>query len=187
MEVKIGSTKLALVSGDITEQDTDAIVNAANSGLAGGAGVDGAIHAKGGPRIDKECRLIGGCAAGDAVITSGGNLKARHVIHAVGPVWHDGREGEPELLASAYRRSLEVAAGHGLKSISFPAISTGVYGYPLRLAAPVALNTIIEFLEHAKHGLNEVRMVIYYQDDVAYTVFVSALEQIMSKRINPSG
>jgi len=181
MEVKIDSTKLALVSGDITEQDTDAIVNAANSDLAGGAGVDGAIHAKGGPQISKECDLIGGCAVGDAVITSGGNLKARHVIHAVGPIWRDGFEGEPVLLAGAYRRSLEVAAKHSLKSISFPAISTGVYGYPLRLAAPIALNTIIAFLEHEKHGFNEVRMVIYLKDDVAYTVFVSALEQIMAK------
>lgn len=187
MEVKIGSTKLALVSCDITEQDTDAIVNAANSDLAGGAGVDGAIHAKGGPRIGRECSLIGSCAVGDAVITSGGNLKARHVIHAVGPIWRDGLEGEPELLASAYRRSLEVAIKHDLKSISFPAISTGVYGYPLRLAAPVALSTIIEFLEQQKHELNEVRMIIYHKDDVAYTVFVSALEQIMSKRINPHG
>lgn len=187
MEVKIGSTKLSLVSGDITEQDTDAIVNAANSDLAGGAGVDGAIHAKGGTRIAKECSLIGGCAVGDAVITGGGNLKARYVIHAVGPIWRDGLECEPELLANAYRRSLEVAVKHGLKRISFPAISTGVYGYPLRLAAPVALRTIIEFLEQQKHSLDEVRMVIYYKDDVAYTVFVSALEQIMSKRINSSG
>jgi len=96
MEVKIGTTKLAVISGDITEQSTDAIVNAANSDLAGGAGVDGAIHAKGGPRIYDECRLIGGCAVGDAVITSGGNLKARHVIHAVGPIWEDGHEGEPD-------------------------------------------------------------------------------------------
>lgn len=187
MEVKIGTTKLALVLGDITEQDTDAIVNAANSELTGGAGVNGAIRAWGGPRISEECRLIGGCPTGDAIVTSGGNLKARHVIHAVGPIWRDGHEGEPELLAGAYRRSLEIAAKHGLKSISFPAISTGVYGYPLRLAAPIALNTIIGFLDKEKHVLNDVRMVIYYKDDVAYTVFVSALEQIMSRRINTPG
>jgi O-acetyl-ADP-ribose deacetylase (regulator of RNase III) len=187
VEVKIGSTKLTLVLGDITEQDTDAIVNAANSELTGGAGVNGAIHAKGGPRISDECRLIGGCPVGGAVITGGGNLKARYVIHGVGPIWRDGHEGEPELLAGVYRRSLEVAAKHSLKSISFPAISTGIYVYPLRLAAPVALNAIIEFLDQEKHDLNEIRMVIFHKDDVAYTVFVSALEQIMSKRIGNPG
>jgi len=182
MEVKIGTTKLAVISGDITDQTTDAIVAAANPELERGSGTNGAIHAKGGPRIYEECRLIGRCAVGDAVMTSGGDLKARHVIHAVGPVWEDGREGEPELLAGAYRRSLELAVKHGLKSISFPSISTGVYGYPLRLAAPTALKTIIDFLDH-DHHLEEVRMVVYYQDEVAYTVFVSALEQMMLNRI----
>lgn len=173
---------MSLIAGDITEQNTDAIVNAANSELAGGGGVDGAIHAKGGPRIDQECRLIGGCAVGDAVITSGGNLKARYVIHTVGPIWQGGDDDEPELLASAYRRSLEVAVKHGLKSISFPAISTGIYGYPLRLAAPVALGAIIQFLEHERHTLEEVRFVIYHSDDVAYTVFKFALESILLKK-----
>jgi O-acetyl-ADP-ribose deacetylase (regulator of RNase III) len=182
MEVKIGKTKLALVIGDITDQDTDAVVAAANPELERGSGTNGAIHARGGPRIYEECRVIGGCAVGDAVITSGGNLKARHVIHAVGPIWRDGHEEEPKLLADAYRRSLEVAMQHRLKSISFPSISTGVYSFPLRLAAPIALETITYFLEHELHGLNEVRMVLYYKDEVAYTVFVSALEQIMLKR-----
>jgi O-acetyl-ADP-ribose deacetylase len=182
MDVKIGKTRLSLITGDITEQNTDAIVNAANSELAGGGGVDGAIHAKGGPRIDQECRLIGGCAVGDAVITTGGNLKARYVIHTVGPIWQGGDENEPELLASAYRRSLEVAVKHGLKTISFPAISTGIFGYPLRLAAPVALGSIIRFLEHEQHNLEELRFVIYHSDDVAYTVFRFALENILSKK-----
>lgn len=184
MEVKIGKTKLSLIAGDITEQDTDAVVNAANGELEQGSGVNGAIHAKGGPRIYKECRLIGGCAVGDAVITSGGNLKAEHIIHAVGPVWQGGDDDEPELLASAYRRSLEVATRHGLRSISFPAISTGVYGYPVRLAAPIALNTIIQFLEHEQHSFDEVRVVLYTRnDDVVYTVFVAELQHIMSKGI----
>jgi O-acetyl-ADP-ribose deacetylase len=184
MEVRIGKTKLALVTGDIADQDTDAVVTAAHWRLNKGMGTDGAIHSKGGPRIYEECRHIGGCPVGDAVITTGGNLKARHVIHAVGPVWRGGDEHEPELLASAYRRSLEVAVKNGLKSISFPSISTGAFVYPLRLAAPIALNTIIEFLEHEPHGLEEVRMVLYTrEDEVAYTVFVSALEQIMQKRI----
>lgn len=182
MDVKIGKTKMSLISGDITEQDTDAIVNAANSELAGGGGVDGAIHAKAGPRLDKECRLIGGCAVGDAVITSGGDLKARYVIHTVGPIWQNGDDDEAELLASAYRRSLEVAVKHGLKSISFPAISTGIYGYPLRLAAPVALGAIVRFLKQEQPNLEEVRFVIYHGDDVAYTVFKFALENILLKK-----
>lgn len=183
VEVKIGRTKLAIVLGDITDQDTDAIVNAANSNLEKGGGVCGTIHAKGGPRIFEECRLIGGCATGDAVMTSGGNLKARHVIHAVGPIWQDGQEDEPQLLASAYRRSLEVAARHGVRSVSFPSISTGIFGYPIRLAAPIALTTIIKFLENEQHTLDEVRMVVFTQDTIAYTVFVSALEQTLLKRI----
>lgn len=182
MEVKVGKTKLSLISGDITDQNTDAIVNAANRELKTGGGVSGAIHAKGGPRIGEECRLIGGCATGDAVMTSGGNLKARYVIHAVGPVWHGGDEDEPELLARAYRRSLAIAARQHLKSISFPAISTGIYNYPLRLAAPIALNAIIEFLEHRQHELEEVRVVLYTGDDVAYTVFVFALKEIWSQK-----
>jgi O-acetyl-ADP-ribose deacetylase (regulator of RNase III) len=188
MEVRIGKTKLALVTGDITDQDTDAVVTAAHWRLNKGMGTDGTIHSKGGPRIYEECQRIGGCLIGDAVITTAGNLKARHVIHAVGPVWRGGDEHEPELLASAYRRSLEVAVKHGLKSISFPSISTGAFVYPIRLAASIALNTIIEFLERGQHDLEEVRMDLYTrEDEVAYTVFVSALEQIMQKRIAISG
>src|SRR6516225_6082373 len=182
-ETTIGKTILRLVVGDIADQDTDAVVTAAHWRLNKGTGTDGTIHTKGGPRIYEECRRIGGCPIGDAVMTTGGNLRARHVIHAVGPVWRGGDEHEPELLASAYRRSLEVAVQHGLRSISFPSISTGAFVYPIRLAALVALRTIIEFLARAQHDLDEVRMVLYTREnDKAYTVFAETLEQILSQR-----
>src|SRR5438094_5743294 len=161
----IGKTLLRLVTGDIADQDTDGVVTAAHWRLNKGAGTDGTIHTKGGPKIYEECRKIGGCPIGDAVITTGDNLKARHVIHAVGPVWRGGDEQEADLLASAYRRSLEVAVQHGLRGISIPSISTGAFVYPLRLAAPIALRTIIEFLERAPHDLDEVRMVLYTRED----------------------
>ena len=182
-QTTIGRTTLRLVVGDIAEQDTDAVVTAAHWRLNKGMGTDGTIHSKGGPKIYEECQRIGGCPIGDAVITTGGNLKARHVIHAVGPVWRGGDEHEPELLASAYRRSLEVAAQHGLHSISIPSISTGAFVYPIRLAAPIALKTIIEFLESGQHSFDEVRMVLYTrEDDTAYTVFAGELGQILSGR-----
>ena len=184
METKIGKTTLRLVTGDIADQDTDAVVTAAHWRLNKGTGTDGTIHTKGGPRIYEECRRIGGCPVGDAVITTGGDLRARHVIHAVGPVWRGGDGHEAELLASAYRRSLQVAVHHGSHSISFPSISTGAFVYPLRLAAPIALRTIIDFLEREQHSLDEVRMVLYTrEDDRAYTVFAQALEQILSDRV----
>jgi O-acetyl-ADP-ribose deacetylase len=187
MQTKIDETTLCLVTGDIADQDTDAVVTAAHWRLNKGNGTDGTIHTKGGPKVYEECRRIGGCPIGDAVITTGGNLKARHVIHAVGPVWRGGDEGEPELLASAYRRSLQVAVQHQLLSISIPSISTGAFVYPIRLAAPIALKTIIQFLETEQHNLNEVRMVLYTrEDDKAYTIFAQALEQILSERV-PSG
>jgi O-acetyl-ADP-ribose deacetylase len=183
-QTKIGKTTLRLVTGDIADQDTDAVVTAAHWRLNKGMGTDGTIHSKGGPKIYAECQRIGGCPIGDAVITSGGNLKARHVIHAVGPVWRGGDEREPELLASAYRRSLHVAAEHDLKSISLPSISTGAFVYPIRLAAPIAMRTIIHFLEHEQHDLNEVRMVLYTREDSsAYAVFAHELEQILSERV----
>jgi O-acetyl-ADP-ribose deacetylase (regulator of RNase III) len=182
-ETRIGKTVLRLVTGDIAEQDTDAVVTAAHWRLNKGAGTDGTIHTKGGPQIYEECRRIGGCPIGDAVITTGGNLKARHVIHAVGPVWRGGDENEPEMLASAYRRSLEVAVANKLRSISIPSISTGAFGYPLKLAAPIAMRAIVDFLRSSQHDLDEVRMVLYQrEDDRAYPLFEAALEQILGGR-----
>ena len=176
MEVGIGSAVLRLVKGDITEQKTDAIVNAANSGLRGGGGVDGAIHRAGGPAIMEECRRIGGCKTGDAVLTAGGRLKARFVIHAVGPRWAGGAAGEKELLASAYNRSLEIAGGRGLRTVAFPSISTGAYGYPIDLAAKVALETVKEYLEgHSDVG--EVTFVLFSDDDLAS--YESALKSLV--------
>jgi len=164
MQTTIGKTTLELVTGDIADQNTDAVVTAAHWRLNKGTGTDGTIHSKGGPKIYEECRHIGGCPIGDAVITTGGDLKARYVIHAVGPVWRGGGEGEPQLLASAYRRSLQVAVGNRLHSTSIPSISTGAFGYPMRLAAPIALQTIIEFLSNGQHGLSEVRLVLYTRE-----------------------
>jgi O-acetyl-ADP-ribose deacetylase (regulator of RNase III) len=158
--------RIELVRGDITEQGTDAIVNAANSTLLGGGGVDGAIHRAGGPEILAECRELGGCPTGEAKITRGGRLPARHVVHAVGPVYRDGRHGEPELLASAYRRSLEVARENGLTSLAFPSISTGAYRYPIDQAARIALSTVRDFLSlNPQIGL--VRFVLFSDADLA--------------------
>jgi O-acetyl-ADP-ribose deacetylase (regulator of RNase III) len=183
-QTTIGKTQLRLVVGDIAEQDTDAVVTAAHWRLNKGNGTDGTIHTKGGPKIYEECRAIGGCPIGEAVITTGGNLKARHVIHAVGPVWRGGDEDEPKLLASAYRRSLQVATENGLHSISIPSISTGAFAYPIRLAAPIALKTIIDFLTKEQHNLTEVRMVLYTrEDEKSFDVYASALKQILSANV----
>ncbi len=180
-ETTIKGTRLRLVTGDIADQDTEAVVTAAHWRLNKGTGTDGTIHTKGGPGIYEECRRIGGCPIGDAVITTGGTLKARYVIHAVGPVWKGGDEHEVELLASAYRRSLEVATEHKVHSISFPSISTGAFGYPIRLAAPVALRTVMEFLQHQEHPLTEVRFVLYTREDEhSYSVFEQTLKGLLS-------
>jgi O-acetyl-ADP-ribose deacetylase (regulator of RNase III) len=175
MEIVIENTILSLVKGDITIEQTDAIVNAANSRLAGGGGVDGAIHRAGGPKITEECRKIGGCLTGSAVITTGGNLKARYVIHAVGPVYNDGKHGEDRLLSGAYKTSLELAVKHNLKSIAFPAISTGVYGYPIDKAAEVAVKTVADFVKTNK-GLSLVRFVLFSDNDLK--VYEQTLERL---------
>jgi O-acetyl-ADP-ribose deacetylase (regulator of RNase III) len=161
MQIIIGDTTLELVQGDITQQNVEAIVNAANSGLAGGGGVDGAIHRAGGPTIMQECRKIGGCPTGEARISSGGNLSARYVIHAVGPIYRNGVSGEDFLLANAYRNSLKLAVEYSISSVAFPSLSTGAYRYPVRDAAKSALSTIIEFLKTESHDLQLVRFVLF--------------------------
>lgn len=185
METKLGNSMIHLVMGDITEQATDAIVNAANSSLMGGGGVDGAIHRTGGRQILEECKLIrrslpDGLPTGDAVVTTGGLLKAKKVIHTVGPIWSGGNDEEPELLARAYRNSLALALKMGIKTISFPSISTGAYGYPVENASRVALRTIVDFLgENA--GIEEVRFVLHSRNDLR--VYEEALAEILEKII----
>ena len=179
MEIKINSTTLSLIKGDITMEDTDAIVNAANSRLAGGGGVDGAIHRAGGPKIMDECRKIGGCPTGSAVITTGGNLKAKYVIHTVGPVYRDGKNREAELLSSAYRKSLELAASKEIKSIAFPSISTGAYGYPINEASEIALKTVMEFIKTAVALLQIIRFALFSDKDLK--VYEETLRSIIKK------
>ena len=175
MQVKIGQSVLELVEGDITKQDTEALVNAANEELIVGGGVDGAINRAGGPKIQEEARKIGRCPTGQAVITSGGSLKAQYVIHTVGPIYRDGRHGEPELLASAYQESLKTASARGIKSVAFPSLSTGVYGYPVPDAARIALKTVKDYLA-AHPEIELVRFVLFGQS--TFAAFVDALKKI---------
>ena len=175
MNRTINGVTLALLQGDIVKVQADAIVNAANAGLAGGGGVDGAIHHAGGPSIMEECRKIGGCPTGSAVATTAGRLPAKYVFHAVGPVYH-GRDEDEWLLMGAYQSCLDLAEQYKLESMAFPSLSTGVYGYPLELAAPVALRTVIEHIKKPT-SLKQVTFVLF--GDRAYQAFEQALAMIL--------
>jgi O-acetyl-ADP-ribose deacetylase (regulator of RNase III) len=181
-EFVVRNAKIRLVQGDITDVDADAIVNAANPTLMGGGGVDGAIHRKGGPTILEECKRIrasewpNGLSTGKAVVTSGGNLKAKYVIHTVGPIWHGSSHGEPRLLADAYENSLELAASKKLKTLAFPSISTGAYGYPVEKASRTALTTVKQFLER-ESTLREITFALFTEHD--FKVYKEAANEIL--------
>ena len=175
MQVTLNSTVLEVVQGNIVHQEVDAIVNAANSSLLGGGGVDGAIHRAAGPELMEACRKLGGCRPGEARITPGFRLKARYVIHTVGPVYQGGHSGEAEILAAAHRSSLALAEAHGVATIAFPAISTGIYGYPPREAAPVALNAVAGHIEQGSR-LQLVRFVLWGADMLE--VYAQALRAV---------
>lgn len=175
IQKQIAGATLVLLRGDITLQDTDAIVNAANSGLLGGGGVDGAIHRAAGPELLDECRTIGGCPTGEARITKGYRLTAKYVVHAVGPVWHGGSQNEDRLLADAYRNSLRLAVENGVRTIAFPSISTGVYGFPIERASRIAVTAVEVFVKNHPE-IREVRFVTFSQhdEDVYAPLFTSA-------------
>lgn len=181
-ELSIGSCTITLARGDITDQEVDGVVNAANSTLLGGGGVDGAIHRRGGPSILEECRRLrrerypDGLPTGHAASTGAGRLPARRVIHTVGPVWRGGGDGEPDLLADAYRNSLECAAGESLRTIAFPSISTGAYGYPIGHAARIAIGTVADFLRNTGGSVRDVRFVLFSAAD--HSAYAEALEEI---------
>ncbi len=182
MEFQVGNAKLQLVKGDITDQEADAIVNAANSSLLGGGGVDGAIHAKGGPKILEECKRIrakewpDGLPTGNAVLTTGGNLKAKHVIHSVGPIWRGGIYDEAKLLRRAYWNSLKLAAANGLKSVAFPSISTGAYGYPTEEASRVAVAAVKDYLEK-EDKIDKVTFVLFSERD--YGIYLKTNQNLL--------
>lgn len=173
MDFQLGNTLISLIKGDITRQNTQAIVNAANSALRGGGGVDGAIHRVAGPELMSACREIGGCPTGSAVITKGYQLLAAYVIHTVGPIYANSQQ-DPLLLASCYSQSLKLALAHGLRSIAFPSISTGVYAYPLALAAPIALQAIFAFVRQNPNAFDLIRMVLF--DDATLQAYEQALQ-----------
>jgi O-acetyl-ADP-ribose deacetylase (regulator of RNase III) len=178
MHIDLNHCRIELIRSDITEQEVDAIVNAANASLAGGGGVDGAIHRRDGPSIMQETqeKYPDGCPTGSAVASGAGNLKAKFVFHAVGPRWSVGKHNEPELLQNAYRTCLELAVEHGCRSVAFPSISTGIYGFPIKLAAPLALQTIVDFLNEKKGKLDLIRLCLFSDADL--NVYVKALEDM---------
>lgn len=179
MEISVGQTKVTVVLADITTQKVDAIVNAANSALSGGGGVDGAIHRAAGPTVLQECRaLSGGCPTGQAISTSAGQLPAQRIIHAVGPVWWGGSKGEADLLASAYRESLRVARQEGCRTVAFPSISTGVYKYPIRQATETALSVVRESLAQHPDAFDEIRFVVFSKSDQ------EVYESVLSEAVN---
>lgn len=183
MKTQIRQTGLELIQGDITKADVDAIVNAANSQLIGGGGVDGAIRRAGGDEIEQACAAIrereGGCPTGKAVITTGGNLLAKYVIHTAGPVWEGGNSGEAELLVSCYQSSLQLAVENSIRSVAFPSISTGIYGYPTEKAAVVALTAIEAFVEQNNAAPAIIQFILF--DDATYTCYEDALSSIFRK------
>lgn len=168
-------SKIEIIQGDITKLDVDAIVNAANNSLLGGGGVDGAIHMAAGPQLVEECAKLNGCHTGDAKITKGYNLPARHVIHTVGPVWFGGTENEPEKLANCYRKSMQIANENHIQTIAFPAISTGVYGYPKNPAAQIAINQIVEYLEKYP-DIKKVTFVLFDKEN--FDIYTSILSKL---------
>ncbi|OQZ03543.1 MAG: O-acetyl-ADP-ribose deacetylase [Candidatus Brocadia sp. UTAMX1] len=176
IKITIKKSFLELFEGDITEQETDAIVNAANSSLLGGGGVDGAIHRVGGPAILEGCKKVGGCPTGEARITTGGNLKAKYVIHTVGPIYYDGKRNEPELLANAYKNSLVLASQYKIRSLAFPSISTGAYGFPMNEAAVIALKTVITYLR-THVDIQVVRFVLFNLK--AFQIYENALKGLI--------
>ena len=169
MEIKLDKTTIRLIKGDITKESVDAIVNAANSSLMGGGGVDGAIHKAGGPLILEDCKKIvakqGELPTGEAVITTGGNLLARFVIHTVGPVYHGGNIDEQNLLRNAYYNSLKIGAKNNIKTIAFPSISTGIYGYPIIEASKIAFNTVVEYINKVDTSYQEIRFIVFSDND----------------------
>lgn len=175
------NTKIEVFRGDITTTQVDAIVNAANSSLMGGGGVDGAIHAAGGPSVLQECKVIrekqGECPTGEAVITGAGNMPSKHVIHTVGPVWHGGQQNEPQLLANCYRNALQLAMDYGCKAVAFPNISTGIFGYPKDAAATVAIGAVLDFISQHPTAFEKVVFVCF--DDENYGLYEAGLREVL--------